>query len=583
MTTMNHSDILIDTLILSPEVTYTIDVYSPSNTSGSAGADDTSPTSSEVSPSLASTRFMVQTIITPIVVTVGLLGNILNILVLVQPTMRTSTNVYLLTLSIADCVYLIFSFTLSFVGCRRRGLSYAAYAFNTYGRTISDMAGNIAVWIIVIFTVERYVAVCHPLHGKVWCTVRRAKLFSLVSALVCVVNTVPGFFELHIVMTAHGHRCRYTAFATSPAYELGYTWWYVTIFTFLPFTFLLIFNSLLIHTLVKAARHRQHMLTDGVHLQMSSYGSRGSTSGQRLSGRSNRRPGAPHHHLPASSQHVPVLRCLCWCSCARAEDPQDHRRLRRQAGLVNADGENVMKNGVHNGTVPSTTSTARADDLDDELAPRHKSRVNRARTLQYISLSSLRCAGKRRDARCSDTADLARKNNNANPLSCSDRGEAPGDSGCDLVVDRGGRVSCVTPSPLPLSTTPHPAPTPPLTHSPFSLLSHQSSESPRQSRRSREQHKVTLMLIVIVIIFLLCQLPWTILYLYRAYLSAHDASSVGNDDIKIAGNVVNLLAQVNASCNFYLYSFFSKRFRRTLARLFLFWKRELSNTSLLHM
>ncbi|KAK7486022.1 hypothetical protein BaRGS_00022774, partial [Batillaria attramentaria] len=104
------------------------------------------------------------TIVTPIVVTIGLLGNLLNVLVLVQPSMRTSTNVYLLTLSVADVVYLVFSFALSFVGCRRRGLSYAAYAFNTYGRTISDMAGNVAVWIVVIFTVERYVAVCHPMH-----------------------------------------------------------------------------------------------------------------------------------------------------------------------------------------------------------------------------------------------------------------------------------------------------------------------------------------------------------------------------------------------------------------------------------
>lgn len=127
----------------------------------------------DTSPSLASTRFIVQTVITPIVVTIGLLGNVLNMLVLVQPTMRTSTNVYLLVLSLADSVYLIFSFALSFVDCRLPGLSYTAYTFNTYGRTISDLAGNIAVWIIVVFTVERYVAVCHPIHGKVWCTVKR--------------------------------------------------------------------------------------------------------------------------------------------------------------------------------------------------------------------------------------------------------------------------------------------------------------------------------------------------------------------------------------------------------------------------
>nr|KAG5698916.1 hypothetical protein BaRGS_006810 [Batillaria attramentaria] len=224
--------------------------------SGDAGADD----STAVSASLASTRFVVQTIVTPIVVTIGLLGNLLNVLVLVQPSMRTSTNVYLLTLSVADVVYLVFSFALSFVGCRRRGLSYAAYAFNTYGRTISDMAGNVAVWIVVIFTVERYVAVCHPMHGKIWCTVTRAKLFSLGAFFFCFVNTSPGFFELEITVGEDGPKCTYTQFAQTPAYELGYTWWFVTIFSFIPFVFLLIFNSLLIHALIRANRERELML-----------------------------------------------------------------------------------------------------------------------------------------------------------------------------------------------------------------------------------------------------------------------------------------------------------------------------------
>lgn len=112
---MNVSKItyMTEEFVIPPEITSLVDMFNVTNSSFSHGTsdDETQP----VSASLASTRFVVQTIVTPIVVTIGLLGNLLNILVLVQPNMRTSTNVYLLTLAMADSIYLIFRSVGSFL------------------------------------------------------------------------------------------------------------------------------------------------------------------------------------------------------------------------------------------------------------------------------------------------------------------------------------------------------------------------------------------------------------------------------------------------------------------------------------
>ncbi|RUS86500.1 hypothetical protein EGW08_005750 [Elysia chlorotica] len=324
---------------------------------GSAGGGDNVTVASSVPVSLQTTRLVVKSFLTPIVVTIGLFGNLLNILVLFQVRcVSTSTNVYLLVLSLADSVYLLMNIPLSQLSCSKPGLPLAVYKFNPYGRAISNFSGNVAVWVTVVFTVERYLAVCHPIHGKVWCTVHRAKLASLAATVLVFVNTLPTLFELEVV-SAGIPMCVETSMARRPSYLIGYSWWYVTVFAFIPLIFLAIFNTVLIRALIVAGRKRQ------------------------------------------------------------------------QLALINTGG-------------------------------------------------------------ASQTA---------------------------------------------------------------------------------EQNKVTLLLVTIVMIFFVCQLPWTAIYLYKNLGPRPSASGIIR--LKIAGNVCNLLALVNASVNFYLYSCFSKRFRRTLAKLVFCWRR----------
>jgi hypothetical protein len=214
---------------------------------------------SSVSDSLRITRFVVQKVLVPIIVTIGLLGNILNIAVLSHPSMRTSTNIYLMALAFAYSIYLLFVFALSFINCSELNKPRWSLQLIPYGRGSTDIAGNVAVWITVICTI---VAV----WAKVWCTVGRARSFSFLAMLYCAVNRIPEMFDLEIVPRQNGGwKCRYTDMTRQKIYQIGFNWWHVTIFTLVPFVFLNIFNTLLIRSLLKAKKKRQLMIQGSVN------------------------------------------------------------------------------------------------------------------------------------------------------------------------------------------------------------------------------------------------------------------------------------------------------------------------------
>ena len=383
-----------------------------------------------------------------------------------------------------------------------------------------------------------------------------------------------------------GPRCHYTAFATSPAYELGYTWWYVTIFTFVPFVFLLIFNSLLIHTLVRAARDRELML---IGESRASRGSGGVRCCARLSVcRCSSVPASRHSGEGDNACCGVFLKrssTACFCVPREGRVVEDGRVQGRAARSSYKCGDKDGRPWKGRKEIDRCCSCVRTGEKEE-----HDSKQD----MRLLSVGS--CGERGQECGYGDGEQRRGRRlrgegvrhcrfceNHESGTDSESRecvtGRAPG-VGCEVRMESNGGTSCVAHygateigSSL-ASAPPHPSP-----HSCRGLPPSHSRDPMRGSRKSREQHKVTLMLTVIVIIFLLCQLPWTVLYLYRAYLSAHNLSAAGSDAMKIAGNVVNLLAQANASGNFYLYSFFSKRFRRTLARLFLFWKSELSSSS----
>lgn len=228
-------------------------------------ANDTSLSGSGpvASASLQMTRFIAKQILAPILVTCGVIGNTFNIIVLRDRKMRSSTNVYLMALAICDSIYLTLMFALSFFNCENKDQWRFVFYVVPFGRVFSDLFGNTAVWLTAAFTLERYIGVCHPMKGKAWCTIGKAKLAVIFVFIISLINTFPEFFELEIVENNTSWKkttvltCKTTQFGSTSSYQIGYFWWYATFFNFVPLTLLAVFNSILIRSVWKANKARR--------------------------------------------------------------------------------------------------------------------------------------------------------------------------------------------------------------------------------------------------------------------------------------------------------------------------------------
>lgn len=112
---------------------------------------------------------------TPVIIAVGIFGNITSFVVFLFTYLNTrSSSYYLAALAIADTLFLV---TLLLVWLTDMGIN--VYHHNGWCQILiysSSVCSFLSVWFVVAFTVERFIAVRYPLHRPSMCTVWRAKL-----------------------------------------------------------------------------------------------------------------------------------------------------------------------------------------------------------------------------------------------------------------------------------------------------------------------------------------------------------------------------------------------------------------------
>lgn len=132
----------------------------------------------------------IQRYYTPILVILGLLGNCLSMCVFFGTKLRYfSSSIYLGILAISDSGFLVVGVFVPWLQMVKVNL------FNRQGFCpvliyLGSSCSSLSVWLVVAFTVERYVAVRWPLRRQFLCTVTRAKMTVMgLTALAILLNS----------------------------------------------------------------------------------------------------------------------------------------------------------------------------------------------------------------------------------------------------------------------------------------------------------------------------------------------------------------------------------------------------------
>jgi heme/copper-type cytochrome/quinol oxidase subunit 2 len=196
-------------------------------------------------------------ILTIVITPPGLLGNILTITVLTHKSMRSSTNKYLTALAIWDTVVILTALHLMSLSIIFPILLYAipfVYPVGLTGQTAT-------IWITVSFTVERYIAVCHPLKAASMCTIRRALVVIGGVTLGSWIYNLPRWFEYTldvppdvnatIVSTDLGKNIIFK--------EIYFIWLYLPVMCIIPLSVLAILNVFLVRAVRESQKQRADM------------------------------------------------------------------------------------------------------------------------------------------------------------------------------------------------------------------------------------------------------------------------------------------------------------------------------------
>jgi hypothetical protein len=202
----------------------------------------------------------------------GLLGNILSMIILSRPQMRSSINYLLIGLARCDTILILTSMLLFGIPAIYPHTGYLRFYYHRLLPDISPVVYPLAMivqtascYLTLTVTLERYVAVCHPLRARALCTYGRARIYVIVILIFSICYNIPRFFE--VTMREHPDEefgyincITATSLRSNHTYLIIYIHWlYLVFIYFIPFLGLMFFNAMIYQQVRKANRERQRL------------------------------------------------------------------------------------------------------------------------------------------------------------------------------------------------------------------------------------------------------------------------------------------------------------------------------------
>ena len=200
----------------------------------------------------------------------GISGNILSIVVIGKDrAMRGTTGFLLQMLAFADAIYLT---TCLFYQAFNTVDQYTDWVpslseiwtyVEPYIWPCASIAQTGAVWLVVVVTADRYVAICKPLHAPQYSTLTNMRRAVTVVWIFSILYNLPRFFERSVVRkfdnetNATTYEVEKTDLRNNNLYIVVYkTCLFFIVRFFIPLSSLAFFNTRLIQAIKESSRLR---------------------------------------------------------------------------------------------------------------------------------------------------------------------------------------------------------------------------------------------------------------------------------------------------------------------------------------
>ncbi|GAB1597437.1 pyrokinin-1 receptor-like [Argonauta hians] len=204
----------------------------------------------------------------PIVCAIGLLGNLLNMLVLSREKMQRnlskmekSAHYGMIALAFSDFMFCLLAVTYTIMPAPEcfESRSVILY-FNLLLSPSITIFIITSTMMIVYMAAERYLAVCHPFKARRIISLRRTRIIITMVFVGCTLATTPIFMENGIVKENYDGRDFYKIYKVfdHKIIVIRRLCWSV-LFDLLPCGLLIYFNTCLIYSIKKAKKLRMNM------------------------------------------------------------------------------------------------------------------------------------------------------------------------------------------------------------------------------------------------------------------------------------------------------------------------------------
>ena len=151
----------------------------------------------------------------------GIAGNVLSLVVLGRDrTIRRTTGFLLQMLAVADTAFLVsclaaitLDTALKFRYWLPEDVQHGSPYIYAYSYPVASITWSASMWMVVVLTADRYIAICRPLHAAQYSTLPRLRRAVAVLWVLALAYRLPRFFEVKVVEIKMGHVSRWDILA----------------------------------------------------------------------------------------------------------------------------------------------------------------------------------------------------------------------------------------------------------------------------------------------------------------------------------------------------------------------------------